>query len=83
VNGAALAADIVDKVFFYYAPKVLGNTAVPLATGAGWQRMSQAAQVKSITLHRFGEDFAVEGYIKDPYEPPQQAAGKKQKAIRT
>jgi hypothetical protein len=24
--------------------------------------------VKSLTLHRFGEDFAVEGYLKDPYE---------------
>ena len=30
--------------------------------------MSDAAHVKSIALHRFGEDFAVEGYIKDPYE---------------
>ncbi len=29
--------------------------------------MSEAAQVKKITLHRFGEDFAVEGYIRDPY----------------
>ena len=30
--------------------------------------MSDAAQVKNIRLHRFGEDFAVEGYLKDPYE---------------
>ena len=31
--------------------------------------MSEAAQVHSITLHRFGssDDFAVEGYIHDPY----------------
>ena len=29
--------------------------------------MSQAAQVKHIELHRFGEDFAVEGYLRDPY----------------
>jgi len=29
--------------------------------------MNDAAHVKSIRLHRFGEDFAVEGYLRDPY----------------
>jgi hypothetical protein len=29
--------------------------------------MSQAAQVSNLHLHRFGEDFAVEGYLRDPY----------------
>jgi len=23
--------------------------------------------VKSLHLHRFGDDFAVEGYLRDPY----------------
>ena len=23
--------------------------------------------MKGLTLHRFGEDFAVEGYLRDPY----------------
>jgi len=69
VNGAALDAGIVDKVFLYYAPKILaGNSSVPFAMGAGFARMSDAAYVKSIRLHRFGEDFAVEGYLQDPYD---------------
>ena len=69
VNWAALASGIVDKVFLYYAPKILGGTgSVPLAAGAGFPRISDAAAVKSIRLHRFGEDFAVEGYLRDPYE---------------
>jgi diaminohydroxyphosphoribosylaminopyrimidine deaminase / 5-amino-6-(5-phosphoribosylamino)uracil reductase len=68
VNWAALAAGIVDKVFFYYAPRILAGTAsVPFAGGAGFARIADAAYVKSIRLHRFGEDFAVEGYLKDPY----------------
>lgn len=68
VNWAALAAGIVDKVFFFYAPKILAGTgSIPFALGAGYQRMSEAAYVKSMTLHRFGEDFAVEGYLRDPY----------------
>jgi len=40
---------------------------VPFAAGAGYGQMSDAAYVKSIKLHRFGEDFAVEGYLRDPY----------------
>ncbi len=68
INGAALASGIVDKVFLYYAPKILAGTgSVPFATGPGFLRMSEAAYVRSIKLHRFGEDFAVEGYLRDPY----------------
>ena len=69
VNWAALSAGIVDKIFFYYAPKILAGTgSIPFALGAGYQRISEAASVQSLTLHRFGEDFAVEGYLRDPYE---------------
>ena len=68
INGAALASGIVDKVFLYYAPKILdGMGSVPFATGVGFDRMSDAAHVKAIKLHRFGEDFAAEGYLRDPY----------------
>jgi len=68
INGAALAANVVDKVFLYYAPKILASSgSIPFAAGAGFRHMSQAAQVKHVHLHRFGQDFAVEGYLRDPY----------------
>ena len=68
VNWTALAAGVVDKVFLYYAPKILAGTgSIPFAAGAGFHHMNQAAQVKHLHLHRFGEDFAVEGYLRDPY----------------
>jgi len=68
INGAALASGIVDKVFLYYAPKILAGTgSVPFATGPGFAHMSEAAYVKGIKVLRFGEDFAVEGYLRDPY----------------
>jgi diaminohydroxyphosphoribosylaminopyrimidine deaminase/5-amino-6-(5-phosphoribosylamino)uracil reductase len=68
VNCAALSSGIVDKIFFYYAPKILAGTgAVPFSAGAGFAHLGDAVQVKSIRLHRFGEDFAVEGYLRDPY----------------
>jgi diaminohydroxyphosphoribosylaminopyrimidine deaminase/5-amino-6-(5-phosphoribosylamino)uracil reductase len=68
VNWTALASTAVDKVFLYYAPKILaGSGSIPFAAGQGFLHMSHAAQVKHIQLHRFGEDFAVEGYVRDPY----------------
>jgi len=68
VNWTALAANVVDKVFLYYAPKILAGTgSIPFAAGPGFQHMKEAAQVRRMHLHRFGEDFAVEGYLRDPY----------------
>jgi len=71
VNWMALATGIVDKVFLYYAPKILAGTgSVPFASGPGFKKVAEAALVKDISIHRFGEDFAVEGYLRNPYDPP-------------
>lgn len=67
VNGAALASGEVDKVFLYYAPRILGEGAVPFITGEHLRGNAQCVQHAEI--HRFGEDFAIEGYIHDPYTP--------------
>jgi len=64
VNAAALAAGVVDKVFFYYAPWLLGARAVPFASGQG---ADFSVQIQSAMLHGMGDDFAVEGYLRDPY----------------
>ncbi len=67
VNAAALTFGIVDKVFLYYAPILLGGEAVPVAGGAGFRSIAEAARLRAYKLHRLGDDFAVEGYLKDPY----------------
>jgi diaminohydroxyphosphoribosylaminopyrimidine deaminase/5-amino-6-(5-phosphoribosylamino)uracil reductase len=68
VNWTALASGTADKVFFYYSPRILAGTgSVPFAAGAGFRKMKEAAHLKWFRLHRFGEDFAVEGYLRDPY----------------
>ena len=63
MNGTALSAGVVDKVFLYYAPEILGAAAVPFATDVAFREMRVHVQ----HLHRFGADFAVEGYLRDPY----------------
>jgi diaminohydroxyphosphoribosylaminopyrimidine deaminase/5-amino-6-(5-phosphoribosylamino)uracil reductase len=65
VNGAALASGEVDKVFLYYAPKIFGGDAVPFLGGESLRGKVQCVQ--RFELHRFGEDFALEGYLHDPY----------------
>lgn len=68
INWAALSAGVADKVFLYYAPNILGGSgAVPFAAGMGFRRLADAIHISNLQLHRFGQDFAVEGYIRDPY----------------
>jgi len=69
INAAALAANVVDKIFLYYAPKIFRHPgAIPFASGTLSHSLTHALQVKHVHLHRFGEDFAVEGYLRDPYQ---------------
>ena len=68
MNWAALEAGVVDKVFLFYAPKILGGTeSMSMAGGLGIRAMKDALPVKKIQLHQFGPDFAVEGTLRDVY----------------
>jgi diaminohydroxyphosphoribosylaminopyrimidine deaminase / 5-amino-6-(5-phosphoribosylamino)uracil reductase len=69
VNATALASGAVDKLFLYYAPRIMASEgSVPFAAGTGFYQMNDPLCVKHLHLHRFEEDFAVEGYLRDPYE---------------
>jgi diaminohydroxyphosphoribosylaminopyrimidine deaminase/5-amino-6-(5-phosphoribosylamino)uracil reductase len=59
VNASALEAGIVDKIFFYYAPKIFGGpSSLPVFGGEA------LARIERLTLHNIAPDeFAVEGYV--------------------
>jgi len=65
VNWAVLEAEAVDKIFFYYAPKILGGTeSLPMAGGLGRRRRADAIKIERVTLHPIASnEFAVEGYV--------------------
>ncbi|MCL6544319.1 MAG: bifunctional diaminohydroxyphosphoribosylaminopyrimidine deaminase/5-amino-6-(5-phosphoribosylamino)uracil reductase RibD [Bryobacteraceae bacterium] len=65
VNWAALEQGIVDKIFFYYAPKILGGLhSLPVVGGVGRRRRSEAIQFRGVRLHKITEDeFAVEAWM--------------------
>jgi diaminohydroxyphosphoribosylaminopyrimidine deaminase / 5-amino-6-(5-phosphoribosylamino)uracil reductase len=68
LNWSALSSGVVDKLFLYYAPKILGEGSVPFTASQGSGTHHGAIQARHLQLHQFGEDFAVEGYLKDPYQ---------------
>jgi diaminohydroxyphosphoribosylaminopyrimidine deaminase/5-amino-6-(5-phosphoribosylamino)uracil reductase len=65
LNWAALDSGVVDKVFFYYAPKILGGVdSLSMAGGLGRRRRMDAIRLRDLTLHSISSDeFAVEAYI--------------------
>ena len=66
LNWAALEAGIVDKIFFYYAPKILGGLqSLPVAGGPGRLRRIDAIRFQRVKLHSIPPDeFAVEAYVE-------------------
>jgi diaminohydroxyphosphoribosylaminopyrimidine deaminase/5-amino-6-(5-phosphoribosylamino)uracil reductase len=66
LNWAALEAGVADKIFFYYAPKILGGLrSLPVAGGAGRLHRRDAIQLTRVKLHSIPPDeFAVEAYVE-------------------
>ena len=64
VNWAALESGVVGKIFFYYAPKILGGMqSLPVAGGVGRRRRADAIRFRTVKLHQITEDeFAVEAW---------------------
>ena len=65
LNFSALEENIVDKVIFYIAPKILGGeNSKSCIAGIGFSELNQAVNLKDISYRKIGEDLVVEGYIK-------------------
>jgi diaminohydroxyphosphoribosylaminopyrimidine deaminase/5-amino-6-(5-phosphoribosylamino)uracil reductase len=65
VAASAIQAGIVDKICFFYAPKILGgDDGMPMLQGAGPELMRQSIRVKDVSIRRFDEDVMIEGYIE-------------------
>jgi diaminohydroxyphosphoribosylaminopyrimidine deaminase/5-amino-6-(5-phosphoribosylamino)uracil reductase len=65
LNWAALESGIVDKIFFYYAPKILGGLrSLPVAGGTGRLRRTDAIQFHNVQLHSIPPDeYVVEAWV--------------------
>jgi len=64
VIASAFSAGIVDKIFFFFAPRILGGDGVTICSGPGPALMSDSIPVKNVNIQRFGDDIMIEGYIR-------------------
>jgi diaminohydroxyphosphoribosylaminopyrimidine deaminase/5-amino-6-(5-phosphoribosylamino)uracil reductase len=64
VIASALSAGIVEKIFFFFAPKILGgDDGVPICKGKGADVMKSCIPVKNVNIRQFGKDVMIQGYI--------------------
>lgn len=64
LNYAALEEEIVDKVYSFIAPKIVGGvTAKTPVGGHGKGGMDEAIRLRFTDTHLFGEDIMIEAYI--------------------
>jgi len=67
INASALGAQIVDKMFLFYAPVIYGDAASPVVRSLEANTYF-TTRLGSYRLYELGEDFGVEGYIHNPWE---------------
>jgi diaminohydroxyphosphoribosylaminopyrimidine deaminase/5-amino-6-(5-phosphoribosylamino)uracil reductase len=61
---SALKDGMVDKILFFYAPKILGGRlSHGITAGEGVDRISQALRVRDVMVKKCGDDVLVEGYL--------------------
>jgi diaminohydroxyphosphoribosylaminopyrimidine deaminase / 5-amino-6-(5-phosphoribosylamino)uracil reductase len=67
INGAALEADIVDKLVLFYAPRLMGSGGVPFARTRSGKPIAKLPALQNVTVQQYAPDFAVQGFLHDVY----------------
>jgi diaminohydroxyphosphoribosylaminopyrimidine deaminase/5-amino-6-(5-phosphoribosylamino)uracil reductase len=70
VHGTFFYDNLVDKVYLFFAPKILGgHSAVPMVGGIGATSVAEASPLKNLKIRRFDDDIMVEAYLQqsEPY----------------
>ncbi len=59
----ALLEKRVDKILFFYAPKIIGGDGRSMVEALGIKAMHRSRQVTDLEVRKFGKDFLVSGYL--------------------
>ena len=64
IHGAMFEQGLVDKVYAYVAPKLIGGKTAPGPLGGkGIERLSDATGLVDVDVTRLGDDFLISGYV--------------------
>jgi diaminohydroxyphosphoribosylaminopyrimidine deaminase/5-amino-6-(5-phosphoribosylamino)uracil reductase len=61
--GRALGEKVVDKVCFFYAPKIIGGDGLNMIAPLGVKQMRRAKPLKDVEVEKLGKDLLVTGYL--------------------
>lgn len=65
INFAMLEAGLVDKIFAFVAPKIIGGSnALTGVEGAGFAKLSDAVNLKNFAAEKIGDDLLLTGYTE-------------------
>jgi diaminohydroxyphosphoribosylaminopyrimidine deaminase/5-amino-6-(5-phosphoribosylamino)uracil reductase len=62
VAASFLTKSLVDKIVFFYAPKIIGADGISMIAELGIAKVREAFLIRKIKLKAIGEEFVVEGY---------------------
>lgn len=66
IHGSFLEEGLVNKVYAYIAPKLVGgDTAKMPVGGRGFEKMMDAKKLQHVQIEQLGEDILVKGYLRD------------------
>lgn len=60
----ALAEGVVDKIIFFYGPKIIGGDGRSMVDALGIKRMNRCKTISDMEIKKFGQDLMVSGYLK-------------------
>jgi diaminohydroxyphosphoribosylaminopyrimidine deaminase/5-amino-6-(5-phosphoribosylamino)uracil reductase len=73
LNASALRERLVDRLLFFFAPKIIGGREAPgLIGGEGILKIKDATPVKILQIRRIGPDLLVEGALENNHVTKDQ-----------
>ena len=65
INGSFLAERAIDKFYFFFSSKWIGDEKAPgIFGGHGVKDLKNALKLSDLRFRRMGEDFLFEGYVE-------------------
>jgi diaminohydroxyphosphoribosylaminopyrimidine deaminase/5-amino-6-(5-phosphoribosylamino)uracil reductase len=64
INGSFLDQGLIDKIFFFLSPRLIGDPLAPgIFSGIGVGSLKETIPVKDLKVKTIGDDILVEGYL--------------------
>lgn len=63
VAASALSSKVVDKVVFFFSPRLMGGDGISMIAPLGKKNIKNAINLTQVSYTKFGNEIMVEGYI--------------------